>query len=450
MTESEKNYAQIERELLAIVFALEKFHTYVYGRNNVVVITDHKPLVAIHKKALASAPKRLQRMLLRLQRYSYQIEYKPGSNLLVSDTLSRAVPTDATPPTDFHDLASIEHADSQQLDELQMIASPETLDLINNAASVDAEYQQLVSQIQAGWPPSKAEIRDPSLRQYYTFADELTVCGGLVFKGSRLVVPQPARATVLKRLHRAHIGVNAILRRARDIVYYPGLATDIKRLTERCDVCARFQQETQREPLLCHTTPQRPWEKLGVDIFMFSDHDYLITVDYLSGFFEADKLPSKAIRDITYCLKQHFARHGLPLVVVTDNSPFAAREFQQFAKKYHFSHVTSSPRYPTANGKVENAVKTMKGLMKKARESGEDIFLSLLDWRNTPSDHVTKSPSQILFNRRTRTSLPTTPSVLLDSVSAKAAQIALTAAKQKQAYHDRFAKAKPQFTVAKQ
>jgi len=149
----------------------------MYGRNNVVVITDHKPLVAIHKKALASAPKRLQRMLLRLQRYSYQIEYKPGFNLLVSDTLSRAVPTDVTPPTDFHDLVSIEQADSQQLDELQMIASPETLYLINNAASVDAEYQQLVSQIQAGWPPSKAEIRDPTLRQYHTFTDELTVCG---------------------------------------------------------------------------------------------------------------------------------------------------------------------------------------------------------------------------------------------------------------------------------
>ena len=150
-----------------------------------------------------------------------------------------------------------------------MIASQETLHLINNAASVDAEYQQLVSQIQSGWPPSIAEIRDPTLRQYHTFADKLTVCGGLVFKGSWLVVPQPARATVLERLHCAHIGLNGILRRARDIVYYPGLATDIKRLAERCDVCARFQQETQREPLLSHTTLQHSWEKLGVDIYFY-------------------------------------------------------------------------------------------------------------------------------------------------------------------------------------
>jgi len=203
----------------------------------------------------------------------------------------------------------------------------------------------------------------------------------------------------------------------------------------------------QREPLLSHTTPQRPWKKVGVDVFSFSDHDYLITVDYLSGFFEVDKLPSNAVKDINYCLKQHFARHGLPLVVCTDNSPFATKEFKQFAKKYDFSHVTSSPRYPTSNGKVENAVKTMKGLMTKARESGEDVFLSLLDWRNTPSEYLTNSPSQILFNRRTRTSLPTASS-LLDSISARAANSALTAAKQKQAYYyDRFAKDKPKLTV---
>ena len=67
LTETEQRYAQIEKELLSIVFALEHFHTYVYARH-VIVETDHKPLLAIHKKALASAPKRLQTMLLRLQR----------------------------------------------------------------------------------------------------------------------------------------------------------------------------------------------------------------------------------------------------------------------------------------------------------------------------------------------------------------------------------------------
>ena len=89
---TEKNsYAQIERELLSIVFSMNRFHSYVYGRK-VVVETDHKPLISITKKSLTTAPKRLQRMLLQLQRYEMDVIYRPGTQMLVSDSLSRAFP----------------------------------------------------------------------------------------------------------------------------------------------------------------------------------------------------------------------------------------------------------------------------------------------------------------------------------------------------------------------
>jgi len=90
MTEIEQRYANIEKELLSIVFALERFHTYVYARQGLTVQTDHQPLIAISKKALASVPKRLQRMLLLLQKYSFDLVYVPGSKLILADTLSRA------------------------------------------------------------------------------------------------------------------------------------------------------------------------------------------------------------------------------------------------------------------------------------------------------------------------------------------------------------------------
>ena len=66
LTQAEQRYSQIEKELLAKVFGLEHNHQYVYGRR-VILYTDHKPLVSISSKPLASAPKRLQRLLLRLQ-----------------------------------------------------------------------------------------------------------------------------------------------------------------------------------------------------------------------------------------------------------------------------------------------------------------------------------------------------------------------------------------------
>ena len=88
MTPTEQNYAQIEKELLAIVFACEKFDQYIFGRSDVVVQSDHKPLETIFKKPIHSSPKRLQQMQLCLQNYDIQVEYKKGTTMFLADTLS--------------------------------------------------------------------------------------------------------------------------------------------------------------------------------------------------------------------------------------------------------------------------------------------------------------------------------------------------------------------------
>ena len=136
--------------------------------------------------------------------------------------------------------------------------------------------------------------------------------------------------------------------------------------------------------------------------------DYLISVDYLSSYIEVDRLASKRISDVIYCLKVQFARHGLPLEVITDNSPFNAVEFRRFAERYDIRHMTSSPHYPQANGRAEAAVKTVKRLFEKATADRQDPHLALLAWRNTPVEQLGPSPIQIMFGRRTRTNLPTT------------------------------------------
>ena len=89
LTDCQKKYAQIEKELLAIVFGCDKFHDYIYGRT-VVVESDHKPLEQIFKKPLHQSPLRLQRMLLKLQKYSLKVVYKKGAELYLADQLSRA------------------------------------------------------------------------------------------------------------------------------------------------------------------------------------------------------------------------------------------------------------------------------------------------------------------------------------------------------------------------
>ena len=99
--------------------------------------------------------------------------------------------------------------------------------------------------------------------------------------------------------------------------------------------------------------------------------------------------------------------------LVSDNGPpYNSQEFVNFANEYEFELRKSSPTYPQSNGRAENAVKTAKQLLKKAISSGNDFYLSLLDWRNTPTEGLDSSPAQRIFGRRTRTSLPTTSNLL--------------------------------------
>lgn len=116
-------------------------------------------------------------------------------------------------------------------------------------------------------------------------------------------------------------------------------------------------------------------------------------------------------------MKAHFARHGIPERLVTDNGPcYSSQDFERLSKSWGFEHVTSSPLYPQRNGKAENAVKQAKNLMKMASESNSDPYKALLILRNTPTETLKTSPAQRLFSR-TRTLVPTAQTLLKPQVS---------------------------------
>ena len=87
LSDCECRYANIEREMLAVVFGCEQFHTYVYGKH-FTIVSDHKSLEMIHLKNMAAAPQQLQRMLLRIQPYDIVIKYKPDNEVMLADSMS--------------------------------------------------------------------------------------------------------------------------------------------------------------------------------------------------------------------------------------------------------------------------------------------------------------------------------------------------------------------------
>ena len=167
--------------------------------------------------------------------------------------------------------------------------------------------------------------------------------------------------------------------------------SDLTDHISRCDICSSCQSNQARESLISHEVADRPWQKIGADVFTLDGTDYLCVVDYYSSYFEIDRLETKTAKGITKILRKLFSVHGIPNQLISDNMPFSSQEFREFAASYEFEVITSSPGYPQSNGKVENAIKTAKSIMKKAQQAGTDIYLSLLDWRNTPSEGMSSS-----------------------------------------------------------
>ena len=431
LTETETRYAQIEKEALAIVFSLEKFHQYTFGRKTIVE-SDHKPLEMIILKPLCRAPKRLQGMLMRILQYDVEIKHKKGSEMLLADTLSRAfLPYSGK-------LRVFDHIN--MVDFLPI--RPEHLDVIQKETDKDEVMQLLKTMILDGWPDNVNEV-PVALKIYYGIRDEFAIQNGLIFKGDRIVIPLELRNSIMESIHSSHCGVESCLRRARECVYWPCMNSDVKQFISKCETCNRFPVGQQKETLQPHELADRPWEKVGVDLMFVKNCNYLITVDYFSNFWEIDYLENTKANTVIRKLKAHFSRYGLPSILMSDNGPqFSSDEFKNFALKFDFEHKTSSPHYPRSNGMAESAVKTAKKLLVKAVESGRDPYLAILDYRNTPMQYSGFSPAQGSLGRRTRTLLPMVSSLLkpqqCDSSFIKTRK-ALRNSRSKW-YHDRGAK----------
>eukprot|EP00057_Strongylocentrotus_purpuratus_P006656 XP_011661130.1 PREDICTED: uncharacterized protein K02A2.6-like [Strongylocentrotus purpuratus] len=440
LTPAETRYSQIEKELLAQVFGLERHHDYVYGRK-VTLLTDHKPLVDILSKPLATAPKRLQRLMIRLSQYDVEIKYIPGTEMYLADTLSRAF-------LENGDRSGIE----EEVERIHLIdaipVSQNSQQEIRESTARDTALNAVMEYIASGWP-STSQTCTPEARPFFSIRHELTSDNGIVFKGLRCVIPADMRVEIRKKLHASHTGLESTLQRARECVYWPNMTSDMKDYLSRCEACNIYASSQRKETLIHHELPTRPWQKIGCDIFSLDGRDYLCTVDYFSDYWEIDNLTGKkdAPAVITR-LKRHFANHGIPETFQSDNGPpFNSHDFNQFASVYGFEHTTSSPEYPQSNGKAENAVKIAKQLLKKTKKGEEDFYMSLLVWRNTPTVGLNSSPAQRLFGRRLRNNLPIASVLLKPKLQTDTNQRKEKNREKQAHYYNRGAKDLPELKV---
>lgn len=413
LSTTERNYAPIECEALAVVFACEHFDSYILGKH-VTVFSDHKPLETILNKSILKAPKRLQRMRLRLQRYDIEVHHKPGKFMYISDALSRAAlrtqgsVLDST-HTLIYTLGSVPSIakELQEIDPIEGIAITDSrLEQIKQCSSTDVQMQQLAHIIKLGWPDNKLQV-PMAIREYWPYRDELTVSDGLLFRGTRVIIPQVLRADMISKSHEAHQGIEATQQLARDVIFWPQMHKQLEEACRQCETCNQCANNQRPEPMMSYPIAEHPFQIVSSDVMEFGDKHYIIAVDHYSDFIEIERLKDLTTKTTVKFFQRVFATHGIPLLLITDcGTNYTSREFINFAETQGIFHTTSSPHHHQSNGRAEAAVKVVRGLLTKANMENKPVWQLLLAQRNTPSKGMKSSPVQRLMSRRTRTLLP--------------------------------------------
>ena len=184
---AERNHAQIEKEMLAIVYGLSKFHQYVYGKR-VTVIPDHKPLESLFKKPLSKAPQRIQRMMLKVKNYDIEEKYSPGKHLHIADTLSRA-------PVQSDKSAEMNLSQEFEINILVDVSHKKAMEIMSTTDN-DEQLSKVKDFVVHGWPNDRSQITK-DIVEYWNISDEISICDGLLLKGDRIIIPGILREEML-------------------------------------------------------------------------------------------------------------------------------------------------------------------------------------------------------------------------------------------------------------
>jgi len=393
---SEKNYAQIEREALALIFGVTKFHIYLYGRE-FKLITDHRPLTTILGPKTNIPPiaaMRMQRWAATLAAYTYQIQYRSSQENSNADAMSRL-------PLDCHRI----HCNQLSLFYVQHFDNlPVTFSGVGEETRKDTTLSKVLQYAQKGWPNGNT---DQDVEPFYQCQTELSINEGCLLRGSRLIIPQRIRNLILEELHQGHVGMTKMKQTARNYVWWPDLDRDIERMSQACEKCNSVQNKPSS--ITHHWAPAEvPWQRVHLDFAGPLDGQmFLLAVDAHSKWPEIFAMNSTTSSATITTLRSLFARLGLPHVVVTDNGPqFTSEEFKLFMSMNAVKHITSAPYHPQSNGLAERMVQTFKLAYKAGGGSCEQrLDRFLLKYRTTAHSTTGRSPSELIYGRKIRTRL---------------------------------------------
>ena len=432
--DAESRYAPIEGEAAGIVWALNKCRMFVTGCPNLIVATDHAPLLGIlgDRELDKITNPRLFKLKEKTLPYRFTIQHCPGKWHRGSDAMSRNAiaavkaifETCRLQPSDEDRVMSIEvetchdHASVEAISAYGDDSGLLSPDMVRAAGRGDAAYTMLNTQIVEGFPDHRSQV-DPLIRSYWEVRSRLSANNGLVMLDRRIVIPTGLRKRVLRNLHSAHQGVVGMKARANETVYWPGMDASIRNHRESCHTCVKVAPSQPREPLILTETPDWPFQMIVMDLFYVEQHTYLICADRFTGWpilyhFPPGKANATSLISVS---RNIFHTYGVPEHLSTDGGPpFKAQRVVEFMKDWGVDVRYSSVGYAQSNGRAELGVKAAKRIVYEntAPDGSLDTnraTRAILQYRNTPIQGIGMSPAQLLLHRQLRDCVPAHPSL---------------------------------------
>ncbi|XP_058445611.1 uncharacterized protein K02A2.6-like [Malaya genurostris] len=410
LNSAQKSYPILHLEALALVTTIKKFHKYLFGKK-FQIYTDHKPLVGIFGKTGKNSiyVTRLQRYILELSIYDFDIQYRPSHKMGNADFCSR-FPLE-TPVPERYDgdefIRSINFSKDMPLN----------FEFIANETKEDRFIQNILKFMSNGWPRKM----NRSFTNVYANQHDLESVEGCLMYQDRVVIPLKLQNAILKLLHGNHIGIVKRKQLARRIVYWFGINNDIEKFVGKCFSCNSMAvaKKPKTESNWIPTT--KPFSRIHVDFFHFSHHTFLLLVDSYSKWLEINWMKRGTdCSNVLKCLVGYFARFGLPDVLVSDGGPpFNSHAFISFLERQGIKVLKSPPYNPSSNGQAERLVRTTKEVLKKFLLEPEvselnledQINLFLFNYRNNCLTSDGHFPSEKIFSYK--------PKTLIDLVNPK-------------------------------
>ena len=377
LDDAQVNYATTEKELLAVVFAIDKFRSYLVG-SKVIIYTDHAAIRYLLAKK--DAKPRLIRWILLLQEFDLEIRDKKGTENVVADHLSRL------PLTKETDLAKDEQINENFPDEFLLAMKEASMpwygDIVNylvcKIIPSDFSYQQ-----------RKRFMADV---KHYIWEDPYLYkrCGdGLI----RRCIPHEEVQSILHHCHSSpyggHMGPSKTAAKVlQSGFFWPSLFKDARSFTLTCDRCQRTGNISKRNEMpLSNILEVEPFDVWGIDFMgpfpsSFNNQYILLAVDYVTRWVEAIASPTNDSRVVAKFLKRNiFTRFGVPRALISDGgSHFCNKQMEQLLKKYGVTHKIATPYHPQTSGQAEISNREIKHILEKT------VSQSRRDWSRQLDD----------------------------------------------------------------